>query len=119
MTPTRTRCAVLPALALALALASCTGGPSVAEVAETYADILHAGYDDAHRGATTLDGSLRALTATPSEATLTMARDAWIARARRTCRPRSTASTTARSTIPTTAPRASINAWPLDESYID
>lgn len=111
------------ALALSLpALASCTSepvGPSAREVAETYADVLHATYDDAALGARELDVAVRAFTASPSPQALQLAREAWIA-----SRPAYLESEVARFydgpiDDPDTGPEPLINAWPLDEAYVD
>src|SRR5690606_8874721 len=88
-------------------------------VVETYADILHAAYDDALDGATDLDAALRAMTSSPSVATLEAAREAWIA-----SRPAYLQTEVARFyggpiDHPESGPEMLVNAWPLDEAYID
>ena len=87
--------------------------------ATTYADVVFAAYSDTVEAATELQTSIRAFTTTPSEATLNAARQTWV---------------TAREVYgptevfrfydgpidnPDDGPEGQINAWPLDESYID
>ena len=84
-------------------------------VINTYADIAHAGYEDALITARGLDAAVDALIAKPSEATLTAARAAWLA---------------ARAPYQQTEVyrfgnaivddwEGRVNAWPLDEGLID
>ncbi|MCB0988310.1 MAG: iron-regulated protein [Microthrixaceae bacterium] len=102
-----------PAATLALTPADATAA------ATTYADVVFAAYSDTVDAATELQTSIRAFTTTPSEATLAAARQTWV---------------TARETYgptevfrfydgpidnPDDGPEGQINAWPLDESYID
>ncbi|UJR79365.1 imelysin family protein [Sandaracinus amylolyticus] len=114
------------ALPIALALSACGGesAPPVTaeeslEVTETYARILHAAYSDAVTGAQALDGAIDAMLASPSESTLTAARTAWTA-----SRPAYLETEVARFydgpiDDPETGPEGLVNAWPLDEAYID
>lgn len=119
-------CRVLPlALAtFALLAASCGGtdGPSddaVAEAVETYASGVHASYEASLSSAQAMDGAIDAFVAGPTDATLEAAKQAWL---------------DARDDYgPTEAFRfyggpiddeetgteGLINAWPLDEAYID
>lgn len=109
-----------------LALAGCGGddppalsSAEVSEVTETYADILHAAYDDSVQGARALDGAIDAMLAAPSGSTLDAARDAWTA-----SRPAYLETEVARFyggpiDHPETGPEGMINAWPLDEAYLD
>ena len=55
----------------------CAQAPAEADVLKTYADIALAGYEDSLATAKALDAAVDALIASPSEATLTAARDAW------------------------------------------
>jgi putative iron-regulated protein len=106
----------------ALALAACSGGSSEAleqEVVANYADLVHASYQASLASATTMDEAIDAFIEDPSDETLTAAKEAWL---------------TARDDYgPTEAFRfyggpidndengveGLINAWPLDEAYID
>ncbi|MCA8884852.1 MAG: peptidase, partial [Rhodobacteraceae bacterium] len=69
----------------ALVLATAPLTPATAEttdpaaVANTYADLAHAGYQDSLILARALQDSVNALVAAPSEATLKTAKEAWIA----------------------------------------
>ncbi len=108
----------------ALALAACGGddGPSSdlkEEVVQQYADGVHASYAASLESATTMDAAVDAFLADPTDDTLEAAKQAWL---------------TARDDYgPTEAfrfyggpidneedgPEGLINAWPLDEAYID
>jgi putative iron-regulated protein len=116
----RSRTVVLGVVA-ALALA-CSGGSSEdleQEVVTNYADLVHASYQTSLESATTMDEAIDAFIADPTEETLNAAKEAWL---------------TARDDYgPTEAFRfyggpidneedgveGLINAWPLDEAYID
>ncbi|MEO1191507.1 MAG: imelysin family protein [Pseudomonadota bacterium] len=106
---------------LALATAAFLAGSGAAAATEpvavlhTYADIAHAGYEDALMTAEALDAAIGTLLATPSEASLQAARAAWIA---------------ARAPYQQTEVyrfgnaivddwEGRVNAWPLDEGLID
>ena len=70
-----------PTLTAALLGATLLASPAIAldqaEVVKTYADLAAAGYGDSLTTAQALQGAVDALIATPSEATLTAAREAW------------------------------------------
>jgi putative iron-regulated protein len=108
--------------ALAVALAAC-GGDSSEEmeqgVVENYADLVHESYQLSLDSATAMDEAIDAFLADPTDETLAAAKEAWL---------------TARDDYgPTEAFRfyggpidseedgveGLINAWPLDEAYID
>jgi putative iron-regulated protein len=88
------------------------------EARVTYAEIVTASYEDSHASATELDTALRALVEDPSQANLDAARRAW---------------TDSREPYLQTevyrfyggpiddddGPEGLLNAWPLDENYID
>ncbi|MBN8611914.1 MAG: iron-regulated protein [Deltaproteobacteria bacterium] len=96
--------------------------PSNAEVApvlETYAAIVHAGYEDAHTRGEALDTAVDAFVAAPSEPLLVAARDAWVA-----SRPPYLQTEMARFyggpiDDPDNDQDGRINSWPLDEAYLD
>lgn len=107
-------------LAMATLLAAgAAAAQSRGEVVTRYADLLLATYDDALAGARELQAAGDALVAAPSAATLTAAREAW-----RAARPAYLQSEMARFydgpiDNAETGPEPFINAWPLDEAYID
>ncbi|MDO9417661.1 imelysin family protein [Pararhizobium sp.] len=117
MTTSFLRRAVL-ALATAtslFAIQSAQAATDPAAVVKHYADIGHAKFEDALTTAKALDAAVDALIATPSEATLKAARDAWLK---------------ARSPYQQTEAyrfgnplvdewEGKVNAWPLDEGLID
>jgi putative iron-regulated protein len=106
----------------AAVLAACGGSASDdmrQEVVANYADAVHGSYEASLASATTMDGAIDAFLADPTGETLDAAKDAWL---------------TARDDYgPTEAFRfyggpidneetgveGLINAWPLDEAYID
>lgn len=111
---------VFAALAM-MALPACSGGNDglAEEVVTNYADLVHESYQLSLESATELDTMIDAFVAAPTEETLTAAKQAWL---------------TARDDYgPTEAfrfyggpidneedgPEGLINAWPLDEAYID
>ena len=109
----------------ALALAACESSPAVdplddaPPVLETYARILHAGYDDSVLGARELDGALAAFVAAPDATTFQAARQAWL-----DSRPAYLETEVARFyggpiDDPETGPEGRINSWPMDEAYVD
>ena len=98
------RLAVLASAATALALgalaapSAVTAEPSGEAVLVTYADIAEATYEDAWLTAKVLQAAVDALLAAPGAATHAAAKDAWLARACPTSRPRRIASATRSST---------------------
>lgn len=106
------------AIVLTLSVAPVTAyaqAPADADVLTNYADIALAGYEDALSTAKALDVAIDALIATPSEATLQAAKDAWL-----------------KARVPYQQTEAfrfgnpivdewegRVNAWPLDEGLID
>ena len=114
-------------------LAGCSGGSSdsgtpgttvtTAEVVKTDAQIAFAAYSDAITTAQAMQTALQALVDTPSEATLTAARDAWLAARepygqteiyRFRLSPIDSLDGVAEN-----GPEPRINAWPLGEAMID
>ncbi|MEO8602813.1 MAG: imelysin family protein [bacterium] len=103
------------------ALDGCTPvGPATrAGVVERYAALLYANYGDVLTGATALRTAIDAFVAAPSAAGLQAAKDAWLA-----SRPAYLQTEMARFydgpiDNAATGPEGFINAWPLDEAYID
>lgn len=110
---------VVPSLIfLFLFLISCSSGPDLEPVIQNYADIALLSYEDALTDAKELQQAVNEFTENPSDSTLQEAKEAWL---------------TARETYGKTeafrfyggpiddedGPEAQLNAWPLDESYID
>lgn len=88
-------------------------------VATTYADVVFAAYTDTVEAAAELQTQIRAFTTTPSEATLAAARQTWVT-AREVYGPTEVFRFyDGPIDAPETGPEGRINAWPLDESYID
>ena len=106
----------LPLAALCASfLAAPTLAATSAEVVETYANIGEAAFGDAKTGAEALQTAVKALIATPSEATLTAARDAW--RAARVPYLQAEVFRFGNPVVDAWEPR--VNSWPLDEGLID
>ena len=106
------------ALALTLSVAPIAAfaqAPAEADVLATYADIALAGYEDSLNAAKALDAAIDALIASPSEATLNAARDAW--KAARIPYQQTEAFRFGNPIVDEWEGR--VNAWPLDEGLID
>jgi len=88
------------------------------QVVDGYAQIVSATYNDVLAGAMALDGTLEALVNDPSDMTLSAAKQAW--QASRISYGQSEAFRFYGGPIDDTdGPEGRLNAWPLDESYID
>jgi putative iron-regulated protein len=87
--------------------------------AETYADLVYASYDDSVRSATALRTAIEAFLAAPSDTTLAAAKQAWLS-ARNDYLP-TEAFRFYNGPIddPVGGPEGQINAWPMDEAYVD
>jgi putative iron-regulated protein len=108
-------------LALSIGMAAMGTGlagaaePTTEAILKTYADIGLAGYEDALATARALDAATDALIASPSEATLAAAREAWKA-----SRPSYQQTEAFRFGNPIVDEwEGKVNAWPLDEGLID
>ncbi|HEX4297928.1 MAG TPA: imelysin family protein [Devosia sp.] len=89
--------------------------PTADAVLANYADIAEAGYTDALTGARALDKAIDALIADPSPETLMVARDVWGA-----VRPAYQETEAYRFGNPIVDDwEPKVNAWPLDEGFID
>jgi putative iron-regulated protein len=88
-------------------------------VATTYADLVHAAYEAAIASATEMQTAIEAFVADPTDATIAAAKDAWLA-ARDDYGP-TEAFRFYDGPIdnPTDGPEGQINAWPMDEAYVD
>jgi putative iron-regulated protein len=88
-------------------------------VATTYADLVYAAYDDAVSGATDLQTAVGAFLDDPTDATLEAAKQAWLD-ARDLYGPTEVFRFyDGPIDDPDDGPEGQINAWPLDEAYID
>ncbi|MCE0557693.1 imelysin family protein [Motilimonas sp. E26] len=85
------------------------------EVVEHYASLVHAVYSDSATTAQALDKALKALIATPSEATLNAAKEAWLAA--RVPYQQSEVFRFGNTIVDDW--EGQLNAWPLDEGLID
>ncbi len=92
---------------------------NVGDVAQTYADIVLANYEDTLAAAQDLDGAITTFLADPTAANLATAKDAW--RAAREPYLQTEVFRFYEGPIDDeeTGPEGFINAWPLDENYID
>jgi len=94
---------------------------NASEAITNYADIVYASYSDSLEEARALDAAIASFVAAPSQAGLTAARDAW--KASREPYLQTEVYRFYEGPIDTTegdgGPEGLINAWPLDESYID
>ena len=89
--------------------------PATADILDTYADIALAGYQDSLGTAQALDAAIDTLLATPTEANLTAAREAW--KAARIPYQQTEAFRFGNAIVDDWEGR--VNAWPLDEGLID
>ncbi|MCB9426546.1 MAG: hypothetical protein H6584_05910 [Flavobacteriales bacterium] len=88
------------------------------DVVSNYADIVLANYEDALADAKSLDASIQSFTAQPTEASLKTAKDAWLKS--RESYGQTEAFRFANGPIDDAdGPEGLLNAWPLDENYID
>ena len=83
-----------------------------------YGRIVHAGYEDALNGARAMQEAIRAFTAQPTQEGLVAARKAWLA-ARESYGQTEAFRFYGGPIDDEDGPEGRINAWPLDESYID
>jgi putative iron-regulated protein len=89
-----------------------------AAVVANYADIVFASYEDSYETAVSLQSALETFVANPSEATHQAAKDAWLA-AREPYGQTEVYRFYGGPIDDEDGPEGLINAWPLDESYID
>lgn len=107
------------ALSAAVLSSSAFAGPvSREDVARHYATVVEASYTDTLTSARLLRDAIHAFVATPSEATLTSARQAWLA-AREPYGQTEAFRFYSGPIDDAKGPEGRINAWPLDEAYID
>jgi putative iron-regulated protein len=101
-----------------LVLVSCSSGPDLKPVIENYSDIVLASYRDALTDAKELHRAVLEFTKSPSDSTLQAAKEAWLA-ARETYGKTEAFRFYGGPIDDEDGPEARLNAWPLDESYID
>ena len=114
--------AVLP-LALTFGLVGCgsesdPAGADPTPVVERYAEMVHENYEVAIDGVAALDSSVQALIASPSAQTLGAARTAWL-QARSAYGESEVYRFYGGPIDDADGPEGQINAWPLDEVFID
>ena len=102
----------------ALAVSACGSAPDKAEVVEQYAAIVHANYSESLTTAQSLKAALDTFAATPNAANLEAAKQAWLA-ARRPYGQTEAFRFSGGPIDAADGPEGQINAWPLDEVYID
>ncbi|UBM57943.1 peptidase m75, imelysin [Marinilongibacter aquaticus] len=88
------------------------------ELQENYADIVYANYLDAYNTAVALQEAIDALVQSPSESSLEAAKEAWLA-AREPYGQTEAFRFAGGPIDDEDGPEGLLNAWPLDESYID
>ena len=89
-----------------------------AGVVAHYADLVYAGYQDSHAAAVTLQAALAAFVAAPNETTHQAAKAAWLA-AREPYGQTEAFRFYGGPIDDADGPEGLINAWPLDEAYVD
>jgi putative iron-regulated protein len=90
----------------------------ISEIKENYASLVYANYEDSYNAAIALKSALTALTDMPSPATLDAAKDAWLQA--REPYGQTEAFRFAKGPIDDEdGPEGLLNAWPLDENFID
>lgn len=105
-------------LSVLLLLTSCSSDTDVRPVIENYADIALATYEDALADAQEMNRAINEFVENPSESTLQAAKDAWL-EARETYGQTEAFRFYGGPIDDEDGPEAQLNAWPLDESYID
>jgi putative iron-regulated protein len=111
----------IAAAVLGLALSAQAQTPSAvtpASVAAHYATLVHANYEDVLTTARTMQDAIRALTAAPSVDTLAAARKSWLM-AREFYGQTEAFRFYGGPIDNDNGPEGRINAWPMDESYVD
>jgi putative iron-regulated protein len=89
------------------------------DVVSTYARIVHQSYVDSVAGAEALDAAIEAFVDAPSEATLAAARDAWRASREPYLQTEVYRFYGGPIDDAETGPEGRLNAWPMDEAYVD
>jgi putative iron-regulated protein len=93
--------------------------PSAGDAVENYADIVYASYSDSLTAARALDTAIDAFVSAPSAAGLTAAREAWLASREPYLQTEVYRFYEGPIDNADDGPEGLLNAWPLDENYID
>lgn len=93
--------------------------PPTAEAVATYAKIVEASYADSHQTAVLLNTAIEAFLAAPDEAKLQAAKQAWLDSREPYLQTEVYRFYDGPIDNPDDGPEGLINAWPLDENYID
>ena len=112
---------LVAAFALPLVVAGCASSgddAARAEAVSAYADIVAASYQDSYDAAVELDQAIDAFVEAPSEAGLEAAKEAWLA-AREPYGQTEAYRFANGPSDDADGPEGLLNAWPLDEAYID
>lgn len=103
-------------------LSACSMGNDTAtlktDVVANYATIVHASYEDSYNEAVKLQAAVDAFVANPSDATLTAAKEAWLA-AREPYGQTEAYRFYGGPIDDADGPEGLINSWPMDEAYVD
>jgi putative iron-regulated protein len=92
---------------------------TIDEAVAHYPDLVHRSYEDALTGAEDLDAAVQAFVAEPSEDTLSTARQAWLASREPYLQTEVFRFYDGPIDNAEDGPEGLLNAWPLDEAYID
>ncbi len=112
----------------AISLAACSSTPDdgdalsaeeVAPVAEQYASVVAGNYADVHADAVELREAIASFIAAPSEAGLETARQAWLDARESYGQTEAFRFYDGPIDNPDTGPEGQLNAWPMDEAYVD
>lgn len=111
-------------LGLCLAVSACGGGEDdgladAPAVIENYATIVHTSYEETAAKADDLQVAIEAFLANPDALTLSAAQDAWLAAREPYGLTEGYRFYDGPIDNPTDGPEGRMNAWPLDEAYID
>jgi len=87
--------------------------------AETYADLVYASYGASIASATTMQTAVQAFLADPNDATLAAAKQAWLAARDDYLPTEAFRFYDGPIDNPDDGPEGQINAWPMDEAYVD
>lgn len=115
---------LLPILLIGLGLAACKKDdddmftPDFTQAIETYADIVYASYEDSYNAAADLKTAVDAFVANPTAAGLQAAKDKWLA-ARLPYGQTEAFRFYGGPIDDEDGPEGLINAWPIDENFID
>lgn len=108
-------------LSIAIITACNTGNDTAAlkaDVAENYANVVHASYEDSYNEAVKMQTAINAFVASPSEETLAAAKEAWLA-AREPYGQTEAYRFYGGPIDDEDGPEGLINSWPMDEAFVD